>query len=126
MGQAHGHRFQHLQRKIKCNSEYFSTTGLSNWTGITTCFNGMRFGDFRYVPKRVLIEKIMLIIHIRNMDINTLARRVYEEQKVKKLPGLATETASSCQVLGNDECSLTTLSKALYIQILVKACHSKK
>ena len=30
---------------------------------------------------RVWIEKMMLIIHIRNMDIDTLARRVYEEQK---------------------------------------------
>ena len=74
---------------------------------------------------RVWIEKIMLIIHIRNMDIDTLARRVYEEQKVQKWPGLATETASFCQILGIEDCNLTKLSKALYRQILVKACHSK-
>ena len=74
---------------------------------------------------RVWIEKIMLIIHIRNMDNNTLARRIYEEQKIQKLPGLATETASFCQILGIEDCNISTMSKALCRKVLVKACHKK-
>ena len=41
------------REKIKHNSKYFPTTGLSDWTGITTGFDGLGFGGFRYVPTSV-------------------------------------------------------------------------
>ena len=74
---------------------------------------------------RVCIEKIMLIIHIRSLDEGILARRVYEEQKTQKWPRLASETALFCQILCIEDCNVTTMSKALYRQIVVKACHRK-
>ena len=33
----------------------------------------------------VWIEKIMLILHIRNLETRAIARKIYEEQKEKKL-----------------------------------------
>ena len=46
---------------------------------------------------RVKIEKVMLVVYIRNLEGTTLARRIYEEQK----PGLA-ETSTICQYLHID------------------------
>ena len=74
---------------------------------------------------RVWIEKIMLVIHIKSMDTNTLARRIYEEQKSQKWPGLANETATYCQLLDIEDCNVTQLSKTVYRKILVKSCHKK-
>ena len=59
------------------------------------------------------------------MDTNTLARRIYEEQKSQKWPGLAYETAKYCQLLDIEDCNVTQLSKSVYRKILVKSCHKK-
>ena len=37
---------------------------------------------------RIWVEKLMLVRHVRGLDISTIARRVYEEQKLQKWPGL--------------------------------------
>ena len=36
--------------------------------------------------QRVQIEKIMLVIHIRNLAVNTLARKIYTEQNRTESP----------------------------------------
>ena len=74
---------------------------------------------------RVWIEKFMLIIHIKIVDENSLARRIYEEQRVQKWPGLAFETETFCEILDIKDCNVTQLSKTVYRQILVKACHKR-
>ena len=74
---------------------------------------------------RVWIEKVMLIIHIRSLDENALARRVYEEQKKNSWPGLASETSLLCQTLSIEDCNLTKLGKTSYRKILLPACHKK-
>ena len=40
-------------------------------------------------------------------------------------PGLASETASFCQILGIEDCNETAMPKTLYRKIVVKACHRK-
>ena len=74
---------------------------------------------------RVWIEKCMLVIHIRSLDENTLARRTYDEQKKKKWPGLVQETQIICQELNIEDCNETQLSKNNFRSLLLKACHSK-
>ena len=54
---------------------------------------------------RVWVEKMMLVRHIRSLGINTIARRVYEEQKMQKWPGLIRETAAICKMLKLDDCN---------------------
>ena len=73
----------------------------------------------------IWIEKILLIIHIRSLDENTLARRVYEEQKKNCWSGLAYETSVLCQTLSIEDCNITKLGKTLYRKILYTACHKK-
>ena len=66
-----------------------------------------------------------MIIHIRDLDQESLANRVYEEQKAKQWPGLAQETKIFCEQLGIEDCNGTALSKAEYRKIVTSACHRK-
>ena len=65
----------------------------------------------------------MLVIYLRNLEDNTLARRVYEEQKLKGWPGLAAETVLICQYLGIEDCNQTSQNKEDYKRTLIQACH---
>ena len=74
---------------------------------------------------RVWIEKIMLVIHIRSLDGNSLARNTYNQQKEINWPGLVQETKSICQELNIEDCNETQLNKSSFRNMLIKACHSK-
>ena len=41
---------------------------------------------------RIWIEKLMLIMYIRNLEEGSLAKIIYKEQKSKNWPGLVEET----------------------------------
>ena len=74
---------------------------------------------------RIWREKLLMIIHIRDLDKESLANRVYEEQKAKKWPGLAQETQVICEQLGVEDCNTTRLSKIEYRKLVTAACHKK-
>ena len=74
---------------------------------------------------RIWKEKVLLILYIRNLDITTLARKVYDEQKNQKWTGLAEETRNICEKLSIEDCNITQISKANYIKILNQALHDK-
>ena len=65
----------------------------------------------------------MMIIHIRSLDEEDSARKVYEEQRKNKWPGLAKETAIICDQLGIEDCNETRLSKSEYRKLVTAACH---
>jgi hypothetical protein len=77
------------------------------------------------VGQRVQIEKILLVIHIRNLEDNTLARKIYMEQKAMNLPGLAAETSDICKSLNIEDCNSTSIGKYEYKKLLLSACHKK-
>ena len=60
---------------------------------------------------RVWVEKIMLVRHLRSLDPSTLARRIYEEQKVNKWPGLVKETMEICNEIEIADCNEDDLWK---------------
>jgi hypothetical protein len=76
---------------------------------------------------RIWVEKIMLVRHIRSLSKETLARKIYEEQKDQKLPGLAKETAVICQELGignvNEEVFNTSTKE--YRGFVLRQCRLK-
>ena len=74
---------------------------------------------------RIYKEKVLLVGHIRKLDKNSLAKLIYEEQKLQKWPGLATETSSICSELGIEDCNSTNLEKVAYGKILTEALHKK-
>jgi hypothetical protein len=74
---------------------------------------------------RVWIEKILLILSIRNLEEDTIANLVYKEQRENNWPGLALETTKICHVLKIEDCNTTYLGKNEYKKILLEACHRK-
>ena len=72
---------------------------------------------------RIWREKIMMVIHLRSLDKTTLARRIYEEQKVNGWPGLAKETKDICIKLRIEDCNITQLGKIKYKEYVTEACH---
>ena len=54
---------------------------------------------------RVWMEKVLMVRHLQGLDTDSLARRVYEEQRERAWPGLARETADICQKLGIPDCN---------------------
>ena len=56
---------------------------------------------------RVMMEKTMLVLYIRNLEEHTLARRIYEEPKKYDWPGSAKETKLICQDLGMEDVNIT-------------------
>ena len=74
---------------------------------------------------RVWIQKVMLVIHIRSLGDETLARGIYNEQKEMKWPGLVSETRNICQELNIEDCNETLINQNSYRSLLLQACHSK-
>ena len=72
---------------------------------------------------RVKFEKIMLIFHIRSLNKEALAKKMYLEQIEKNWPGLAAETKTICEELDLEDCNTTTQSKEQYKILLTQACH---
>jgi hypothetical protein len=73
---------------------------------------------------RIYREKIMMVIHLRSLDVATLARIVYEEQKKQNWPGLAQETTAICKKLNIEDCNITQISNTKYRQYVTVACHA--
>ena len=74
---------------------------------------------------RVYMEKIMIIMHLRSLDGETLANKIYEEQKHNKWPGLYEETRAICEELQIEDCNTTRLGKQQYKVMALAACHRK-
>ena len=79
---------------------------------------------FRYANQS-LVRKILLVFHIRSLDNESLASRVYRKQIEENWPGLARETKQICEDLNIEDCNITQLSKKEYKIMLTKACHAK-
>ena len=67
----------------------------------------------------------MLVLHIRMLDKNCLARRIYEEQSHNNWPGLVEETKFICEKLSIESVHTTKLSKKVYRKLITRACHKE-
>ena len=74
---------------------------------------------------RVKKEKILMVMHLRSLSKDTLARQIYEEQYTNSWPGLALETRQICEELGLEDCNTVIQDKALYKKTIISACHAK-
>ena len=67
----------------------------------------------------------MLMLHIRRLDEQTLANKIYREQRKNKWPGLAEETEKICAWLEAQCVHTTELDVQSYRDLVTKACHKK-
>ena len=65
-----------------------------------------------------------MVIHIRGLEKDTLASRIYEEQRRLKLPGLAQETEEICRKLSIEDCNISRMGKSDYRKLITSACHT--
>ena len=63
----------------------------------------------------------MLMLHLRGLGEESLARRTYEEQKSNKWSGLVGETEETCKKLGIENVHSTSLGAKTYRKLLTKA-----
>ena len=62
---------------------------------------------------RVWMEMLILVLHIRGLGENTLARKIYEEEKSNNWPGLIVESRNICKKLNIEDCNVTNFSKKI-------------
>ena len=74
---------------------------------------------------RIWREKLMFVLHLRSLDDETLAKKIYNQQVEKGWPGLAKETKEICQELGIQDCNSTHLSKSEYKELVKSALKMK-
>ena len=74
---------------------------------------------------RIWMEKLMLVLHVRRLTDDTLARNVYDEQRAQQWPGLAAEADEICLELGIENVHDTGLSAKAYRAVIIEACHIK-
>ena len=67
----------------------------------------------------------MVMHHVRSLEETTLARRVYEEQKANKLPGLVEETEEICRRLEVESVHTTLLDGKKYRKLVNAALHKE-
>ena len=72
----------------------------------------------------IMIEKVMLVLHIRSLSTDSLANKIYLEQIVQNWPGLAKETKEICERLNIEDCNTNSQERTPYKKMLVAACHS--
>lgn len=74
---------------------------------------------------RIKLEQVMMVIHLRSLDEHTLARKIYEEQKENRWPGLAKETGEICKDWGIEDCNASNMPKKKYRELAKLACMVK-
>ena len=72
---------------------------------------------------RVWREKLLLMLHITRLDEDTLAHKIYKEQKDNAWPGLAKETENICEQLGIESVHTTRLDAQQFRKLVTEACH---
>jgi hypothetical protein len=75
------------------------------------------------VALRVDREKLCLALHIARLGEDTLAKRVWEEQRVYGWLGLAREAEEISQLLGVERVEDTQLTSKCYRAEVTAACH---
>ena len=74
---------------------------------------------------RVMQHKVLLALHLRYLDQESLAHRVYMEQLAMGWPGLALEVEQICEDLNIENANTTRCDRLDYKLILSQACHKK-
>ena len=72
---------------------------------------------------RVQQQKVLLVLHLRHLDQESLAHKVYLEQLAMGWPGLASEAEQICKELNIENVNTTSCNKYDFKLILSKACH---
>ena len=74
---------------------------------------------------RVAKEKVMMVLHLRQLGEQTLAGSIYREQVARGWPGLAQEVKEICKDLQIEDANKTNQDKHEFKQLVELACLAK-
>ena len=74
---------------------------------------------------RIYKEKLMMIMHLRELDERSLASRIYHEQLAKGWPGLAKEGSEICKELEIEDVNVTTMTKSEFKRVIQGAIKTR-
>ena len=74
---------------------------------------------------RIYKEKLMFLLHIRDMDECSLASKIYREQVAKGWPGLAKECKDICKELKIEDINTTNMVKSAYKRLIQSAIRAR-
>ena len=74
---------------------------------------------------RIYKEKLMMILHLRSLDENSLASKIYKEQRDKGWPGLAKEATEICEELEIENVNETQMTKSEFKRLMTNAIKIK-
>ena len=74
---------------------------------------------------RIYKEKLSMILHLKDLDDQSLASQIYREQLGKGWPGLAKETKEICEELHIEDVNATTMSKNEFKRLIKGAIQTK-
>ena len=70
-------------------------------------------------------EKLMMILHLKDLEEQSLAAQIYREQVDKGWPGLAKETKEICKELNIEDVNDTVMSKSEFKSLIKGAIQTK-
>ena len=74
---------------------------------------------------RIYKEKLSMILHLKELDENSLAAQIYKEQVEKGWPGLAKEAKQICEELDIEDVNSSTLSTSEFKRLVTGAIKTK-
>ena len=112
------------ERKLNSLQQWFIRLVLRVGPGAPLASLGWETGMLD-MKLRVWREKVMLVMHLRQLGEGTLASQVYREQVARDWPGLAKETRTICENLNIEDCNKTRMSKQDF-KVILKTALLKK
>ena len=112
------------ERKLNSLQQWFIRLVLRVGPGAPLASLGWETGMLD-MKLRVWREKVMLVMHLRQLGEGTLASQIYREQVARDWPGLAKETREICEILKIEDCNKTRMSKKDF-KVTLKAALLKK
>ena len=77
------------------------------------------------IKLRVWVEKVMMILHIRGLKEDSVAKQVWRAQRAYLWPGLAQECENICTHLKIEDVNTTEIDKNEFRKYVTKACHEE-
>ena len=74
---------------------------------------------------RIYKEKLMMILHLKDLNDKSLASQIYREQVEKGWPGLAKETKEICEELHIEDVNKTQMNKSEFKRMIKGAIQTK-
>ena len=120
MGRKMDSSFRNNIKKLNQLQEWFLRLVLRFWPGTPLAALAWDTGAL-CMELRIWKEKLLLVLHLRTLEEDSLAGWVYKEQIKYVWPGLAEKAKEICKILKIEDVNQTDLGKKEYMKLVTLA-----